>query len=165
MAWARSPRCATTSPGRGSFIPLSPRKVLMNGNGAASLNGNTRRLLEVVQVNDAYRNVAETLLGEVVLVPDLSSGLALWRKNGVHVTMVTPDGDVIDATGVITGGSERPLEEEHRLAPPPGRRAHRRDHPRRAAPQPRPRGAAAPATPKWRRRKRRSRHSIATSTR
>jgi chromosome segregation protein len=98
--------------GRGSFIPLSPRKVLMNGNGTASLNGNTRRLLEVVQVDDAYRDVAEALLGEVVLVPDLSSGLALWRKNGVHVTMVTPDGDVIDATGVITGGSERPLEEE-----------------------------------------------------
>jgi chromosome segregation protein len=101
-----------TDSGRGSFIPLSPRKVLMNGNGAASLNGITRRLLEVVQVNDAYRNVAESLLGEVVLVPDLRAGLALWRKNGVHVTMVTPDGDVIDATGVITGGSERPLEEE-----------------------------------------------------
>jgi len=46
------------------------------------------------------------------LVPDLDSGLALWRQNGVHVTMVTPDGDVVDATGVITGGSERPLEEE-----------------------------------------------------
>jgi len=97
--------------GRGSFIPLSPRKIPIHGLGAASLNGNTRRLLEVVQVTDAYRNVAETLLGEVVLVPDLTSGLALWRKNGVHVTMVTPDGDVIDATGVITGGSERPLEE------------------------------------------------------
>ena len=38
--------------------------------------------------------------------------MALWRKNGVHVTMVTPEGDVIDATGVITGGSERPIEEE-----------------------------------------------------
>jgi chromosome segregation protein len=97
--------------GRGSFIPLSPRKIPIHGHGAASLNGNTRRLLEVVQVTDAYRSVAETLLGEVVLVPDLTSGLALWRKNGVHVTMVTPDGDVIDATGVITGGSERPLEE------------------------------------------------------
>src|SRR5256885_14817025 len=50
--------------GRGSFIPLSPRKVPISGNGAASLNGNTRRLLDVVQVNDDYRRVAETLLGE-----------------------------------------------------------------------------------------------------
>jgi len=98
--------------GRGSFIPLSPRAIRLNGNGAHSLNGNTRRLLDLVDVEEPYQNVAETLLGEVVLVPDLQSGLALWRKNGVHVTMVTPEGDVIDATGVITGGSERPLEEE-----------------------------------------------------
>ncbi len=98
--------------GRGSFIPLAPRHVPLNGKGASSLNGNTRRLLELVQVDEPYRHVAESLLGEVVLVPDLNSGLALWRKNGVHVTMVTPEGDVIDATGVITGGSERPLEEE-----------------------------------------------------
>ncbi len=98
--------------GRGSFIPLSPRQIPPNGNGASSLNGDTRRLLDLVEVEDRYRHVAETLLGEVVLVPDLNSGLALWRQNGVHVTMVTPEGDVIDATGVITGGSERPLEEE-----------------------------------------------------
>jgi chromosome segregation protein len=98
--------------GRGSFIPLSPRQIPLNGNGAGSLNGNTRRLLDLVEVEDRYRHVVETLLGEVVLVPDLPSGLALWRQNGVHVTMVTAEGDVIDATGVITGGSERPLEEE-----------------------------------------------------
>jgi chromosome segregation protein len=98
--------------GRGSFIPLSPRRVHFNGNGASSLNGNTRRLLDVVRVEEPYDRVAETLLSEVVLVPDLDAGLALWRQNGVHVTMVTPDGDVIDASGVITGGSERPIEEE-----------------------------------------------------
>ena len=98
--------------GRGSFIPLAPRAIHMNGNGASSLNGNTARMLDLIRVDDQYRRVAETLLGEVVLVPDLSTGLALWRKNGVHVTMVTPEGDVIDATGVITGGSERPVEEE-----------------------------------------------------
>jgi chromosome segregation protein len=102
----------TQESGRGSFIPLAPRAVPINGNGAASMNGNTRRLLDLVDVEERYRRVAESLLGEVVLVPDLSVGLALWRKNGVHVTMVTPEGDVIDATGVITGGSERPLEEE-----------------------------------------------------
>ncbi|HUJ26401.1 MAG TPA: hypothetical protein VLW85_10300, partial [Myxococcales bacterium] len=98
--------------GRGSFIPLSPRRVQLNGKGASSLNGNTRRLLDVVEVDEPYRNVAETLLSEVVVVPDLGTGLALWRQNGVHVTMVTRDGDVIDATGVVSGGSERPLEED-----------------------------------------------------
>lgn len=98
--------------GRGSFIPLAPRKIDLNGHGAASLNGNTRRLIDLVHVDEPYQHVAESLLGEVVLVPDLQAGLALWRKNGVHVTLVTPEGDTIDATGVITGGSEHPIEEE-----------------------------------------------------
>lgn len=98
--------------GRGSFIPLVPRPTPLHGPGAASLNGSTRRLLDVVQVEEPFRQVAETLLGEVVLVPDLPEGLALWQRNGVHVTIVTPEGDVIDANGVITGGSERPIEEE-----------------------------------------------------
>jgi chromosome segregation protein len=98
--------------GRGSFIPLAPRQVPTSGPGAASLNGSTRRLLDVVHVEDRFRQIAETLLGEVVLVPDLPEGMALWQRNGVHVTIVTPEGDVIDANGVITGGSERPIEEE-----------------------------------------------------
>ena len=98
--------------GRGSFIPLSPRQVPINGNGASQSQRQHAPLARPGAGEEPYRRVAETLLGEVVLVPDLSSGLALWRKNGVHVTMVTPDGDVIDATGVITGGSERPIEEE-----------------------------------------------------
>ncbi|HVM95475.1 MAG TPA: chromosome segregation protein SMC, partial [Candidatus Acidoferrales bacterium] len=102
----------TEDSGRGSFIPLSPRRIDLNGHGARSMNGSTRCLMDLVQVDDAFRPIAETLLGEVVLVPDLSTGLALWRRNGVYVTMVTPDGDTIDANGVITGGSDRPNEEE-----------------------------------------------------
>lgn len=98
--------------GRGSFIPLAPRRMDLNGHGSKSMNGGTRRLIELIKVQPSYEEIAETLLGEVVLVPDLNSGLGLWRRNGVHVTMVTPDGDTIDASGVITGGSERPVEEE-----------------------------------------------------
>jgi chromosome segregation protein len=98
--------------GRGSFIPLKPRQIPLNGNGASTLNGNTRRLLDLVEVEDRFRNVVDTLLADVVLVPDLQTGLGLWRQNGVHVTMVTPDGDVIDANGVVSGGSDRPVQEE-----------------------------------------------------
>jgi len=46
------------------------------------------------------------------IVPDLSSAIGLWRQNGIRVTLVTPEGDVIDPSGVITGGSDRPIEEE-----------------------------------------------------
>ncbi len=98
--------------GRGSFIPLTPRPVPLQGLGAAGMNGNSSRLLDLVKVDERYRHVAEALLGEVVLVPDLRAALSLWRQNGRYVTMVTPDGDVIDANGVITGGSEAPIETE-----------------------------------------------------
>jgi len=84
--------------GRGSFIPLSPRKT----NGVSPENGNehncptvgegTGPLLSFLTVDQRYREVAETLLGDAVLVPDLRSGLQLWRQNGVHRTFVTPEG-------------------------------------------------------------------------
>jgi chromosome segregation protein len=96
--------------GRGSFIPLHPRQLSMGG--AASLNGSSVRLLDVVGVKDSFRPVAESLLGEVVLVPDLDAAVNIWRQNGIYVTLVTPEGDVMDPSGVITGGSDRPIEEE-----------------------------------------------------
>jgi chromosome segregation protein len=63
-------------------------------------------------VKDSFRSVAESLLGEVVLVPDLDSAVNIWRQNGIYITLVTPEGDVMDPSGVITGGSDRPIEEE-----------------------------------------------------
>lgn len=97
--------------GRGSFIPVKPRLEMERLRSAASLNGVTHRLLDVIRVDDQFQGVAESLLGEVVVVPDLRAGIEIWRRNGVCVTLVTPDGDVIAPSGVITGGSDRPAEE------------------------------------------------------
>jgi chromosome segregation protein len=96
--------------GRSSFIPLQPRVPDLSA--VARLNGTSRRLMDLVRVDEPYRTVAQSLLGDVVLVPDLESAISLWRKNGIRVTLVTPEGDVIDPSGVITGGSDRPIEEE-----------------------------------------------------
>jgi chromosome segregation protein len=96
--------------GRSSFIPLRPRVPDLAA--VQSLNGTSRQMLDLVRVRDEYRDVAQALLGEVVLVPDLATAIAMWREHGVRVTLVTPDGDVLDPAGVITGGSDRPIEEE-----------------------------------------------------
>jgi chromosome segregation protein len=108
-AWAVD-RLRQEASGRSSFIPLNPRVPDLSA--VAKLNGTSRRLMDLITVEDRYRPVAQSLLGEVVLVPDLQSAIGLWRQNGIRVTLVTPDGDVIDPSGVITGGSDRPIEEE-----------------------------------------------------
>ncbi len=98
------------SSGRSSFIPLNPRVPDLTA--VKRLNGTSRRLMDLVRVDDQYAPVARSLLGEVVLVPDLQSAIGVWRQNGVRVTLVTPEGDVMDPSGVITGGSDRPIAEE-----------------------------------------------------
>ncbi|HXG53089.1 MAG TPA: chromosome segregation protein SMC [candidate division Zixibacteria bacterium] len=95
--------------GRGSFIPLqlARRSSKPLPLGEAEVVG---PLLEKISVKEGYREVAEYLLADVVLVKDLKAGLALWSRNGYYSTLVTPDGEVIDSMGVVTGGSGDSLE-------------------------------------------------------
>lgn len=109
--------------GRGSFIPLNPRvgsgPVYSNGNGYGSEHGQMNvmtgegvvPLLEFLSVDPRYRTVAESLLGEALLVPTLESGFQLWRQNGSHRTFVTLEGDLISSQGVVSGGGEGFAEE------------------------------------------------------
>jgi chromosome segregation protein len=95
--------------GRGSFIPLqlSRKQHRALPLGEAEV---VAPLLELVSVKDGYHDVAEYLLSDVILVRDLAGGLALWNRNGFYSTMVTPEGEVIDPMGIVTGGSGAPLE-------------------------------------------------------
>ncbi|MBM4298736.1 MAG: chromosome segregation protein SMC, partial [Deltaproteobacteria bacterium] len=67
-------------------------------------------LIEMISVKEGYRDVAEYLLSDVVIVRDLQAGIALWNRNGYYSTMVTLEGEVIDPMGIVTGGSDAPLE-------------------------------------------------------
>jgi chromosome segregation protein len=88
--------------GRGSFIPLQLRGGPERDVYGGTVSGTP--LLDVVKVKEGYRSIAEHLLGDVVLVPDLASGLDLWRNNGHHKRIVSKEGDLIDPEGVVTGG-------------------------------------------------------------
>ena len=95
--------------GRSSFIPMEfsrkPRKELPLGEAEV-----IAPMLEVISVKDGYRDIAEYLLSDVVMVRDLQSGLSLYNRNGYYSTLVTTDGEVIDPMGIVTGGSDAPLE-------------------------------------------------------
>lgn len=95
--------------GRGSFIPLElsrkPHRELPLGEAEV-----IAPMIDVISVREGFRDVAEYLLSDVVVVRDLQAGLALWNRNGYHSTMVTSEGEVIDPIGTVTGGSDAPLE-------------------------------------------------------
>ena len=95
--------------GRGSFIPLqlSRKQHKLLPLGEAEVVG---PLMEMITVKDGYSDVAEYLLSDVVVVKDMTAGLALWNRNGFYCTLVTLDGEVIDSMGVVTGGSGAALD-------------------------------------------------------
>ena len=97
------------SSGRGSFIPreLSRREFKALPLSEPEV---LAPMLNLVSVKDGFKEIAEYLLANVVMVRDIKSGLSLWNRNGFSCTVVTPEGDVIDPMGVVTGGSLDGLE-------------------------------------------------------
>jgi chromosome segregation protein len=95
--------------GRGSFIPreLSRKQHRPLPLGESEV---VAPLLEMISVKSGYDDVAQYLLSDVVVVKNLQAGLALWNRNGFYSTLVTPEGEVIDPMGIVTGGSDAPLE-------------------------------------------------------
>ncbi|MCK9196259.1 MAG: chromosome segregation protein SMC [Syntrophales bacterium] len=89
--------------GRSSFVPLQVRHAAQLTVNAAHLR-ESERLIDRIEVAESFRGIAEYLLGDVLLIPNLRNGLELWNRNGFRGTFVTPDGDMISPQGVLTGG-------------------------------------------------------------
>jgi chromosome segregation protein len=62
-------------------------------------------MLELIGYDRQYHRVAAYLLGDVLVCEDLKRALELWRQTRTDKTIVTLDGEVIDPSGVVTGGS------------------------------------------------------------
>lgn len=99
--------------GRATFLPLNtlqPRKFpqgflpLLTGAGVIGLAS------ELVKIAPGQEPVLEYLLGNVVVVKDLSVALSIARKSGYAVKVVTLDGEVVYPGGSLTGGSYKTRE-------------------------------------------------------
>lgn len=86
------PVTLVTSPPQGSDI-----KAVLKENGVIGLAS------QVVECADEHRPVIDSLLGRVVLVKDLETGLRLAKTTGWK-RLVSIDGEVIHAFGGVTGG-------------------------------------------------------------
>ncbi len=90
--------------GRGSFVPLEVRPHVSGGTDFEHLR-EAVPLIEKITVQENYRPIVNELLGDVLVIPDLVNGISLWRQNGFCGTFVTPEGDIISPSGILTGGS------------------------------------------------------------
>ncbi|MBW1733386.1 MAG: chromosome segregation protein SMC [Deltaproteobacteria bacterium] len=94
--------------GIGSFAPVK------NLEGHGRVVGNVDRslsLLDFVSAPARFMPLVKTLLGSTEIVADLDEGLSRWKRNhsrpaenGNGLTFVTLQGDMVDHTGVISGG-------------------------------------------------------------
>jgi chromosome segregation protein len=100
----------TAAEGRASLIPMArlrdPEAWLPE---SAGNPGVVAAAIDVVRFDPSYDRVVRFLLGDALIVRDLPSALELWQASERKRTLVTLDGEVLDPSGVVTGG---PLEGE-----------------------------------------------------
>lgn len=96
----------TESMGRLSCIPVELRDEGDEGHFPyGEEQGVLGPLKQFVRVKGDYDRVGQFLFGDVYLVQNLNRALELWNGNGHRKTLVTLDGEVVDPSGVVSGGS------------------------------------------------------------
>jgi chromosome segregation protein len=86
--------------GRSSFVPikdLSGKEEKGNHNGFPLLR-------DLVKVPDPYFLLMDALFGNAALAPDLNQAISAWANNGKDQCLATPEGDVVDRSGILSGG-------------------------------------------------------------
>lgn len=92
--------------GRASFLPISSvrgKKVdrLIKNN----LSGVIGIASDLIKTDKKYEQIILNLLGKTVIVDNMDTGIILARQNSYSFRIVTLKGDIINASGAITGGS------------------------------------------------------------
>ncbi len=95
----------TQSTGRSSFIPMEVRDTEESVFPYEGHQGVVGPLLQQVQLKEGFQKIGQFLLGDVVLVQTLSDAISLWKSNGHKKTLVTMEGEVVDPSGVVSGGN------------------------------------------------------------
>jgi chromosome segregation protein len=98
--------------GSATFVPLENVARERSAGGIPEDNG-VRWLSRSVRAS--ADGLLEHLLGLAGIVEHLDEAEALWRRNGVVATYVTPEGDVLGPQGYLRGGGEAADAAEHAL--------------------------------------------------
>ena len=92
--------------GRVTFLPIStvkPRNTnrVINGSFAGFINYADK----LVNTDNKYRPIIESLLGRTVVVDNIDNALILAKKENYSIRIVTLTGEIIHAGGAVSGGS------------------------------------------------------------
>ncbi len=93
------------SAGRGSFVPVKDARQALSPVPASGQATGAIELASELKTKDGYGTIVANLLGDTLVATTLTEAIELWREAGLYKTIVTLDGEVIDAQGTITGGS------------------------------------------------------------
>ena len=91
--------------GRASFLPITTVK----GKKIEKIKGSNSSVIgiasDLIKYNKKYEQIILSLLGRTVIVEDMDTAIKLAKNNDYSFRIVTLDGDLINPTGSITGGS------------------------------------------------------------
>ena len=91
--------------GRASFLPITSVK----GRKLDKIKGNENGFIgiasDLIKFNKKYEQIILNLLGRTVIVDNMETAIKVAKKNGYSFRIITLEGDVINPSGAITGGS------------------------------------------------------------
>ena len=91
--------------GRASFLPITAVK----GRKIESIKGKRIGVIgiasDLVKFDKKYEQIILNLLGRTVVVDNMQNAINLARENNYSFRIITTEGDVINPSGAITGGS------------------------------------------------------------
>jgi len=91
--------------GRASFLPITSVK----GKKLDKIKGNEAGIIgiasDLVKYSKKYEQIILNLLGRTVIVDNMDTAIKVAKQNGYTFRIVTVDGDLINPSGAITGGS------------------------------------------------------------
>ena len=91
--------------GRASFLPLVSIKGKKLERIRSHANGIVGIASDLVEYNKKYEQIMLNLLGRTVIVDTMQTAIALARTENYLYRVITLQGDVINPSGLITGGS------------------------------------------------------------
>ena len=91
--------------GRASFYPISSVKGEKLKANIKGENGVVGIASDLISYDSKYDGIIQTIAGRVVICDNMDNAIALAKKNKYSFRIVTLDGDIINVSGQMTGGS------------------------------------------------------------